>query len=123
MPRLYWAKDWAKLLMNATLLGADCLPRGGVVTVEAGADPPGAVLPYPRRRASMPASPRKSTAPCKGEALNVDARHVQPFLTHKLSRTVNAALTITPLEGAVEIVGGQHQRGLPGKRNLYPDPP
>ena len=38
VPRLYWAKDWAKLLMNATLLGADCLPRGGVVTVEAGPD-------------------------------------------------------------------------------------
>ena len=37
--RLYWAKDWAKLLMNATLLAADCLPRGGVVTVETGADP------------------------------------------------------------------------------------
>src|ERR1700755_3209044 len=36
VPRLYWAKDWAKLLMNATLLAADCLPRGGVVTVQAG---------------------------------------------------------------------------------------
>src|SRR5579862_7389182 len=39
VPRLCWAKDWAKLLMNATLLAADCLPRGGVVTVETGADP------------------------------------------------------------------------------------
>src|ERR1700749_2006556 len=36
VPKLYWAKDWAKLLMNATLLAADCLPRGGVVTVQAG---------------------------------------------------------------------------------------
>ena len=27
----------------------------------------------------------------RGDAVNVDARHVQPFLTHKLSRTVNAA--------------------------------
>src|ERR1700754_2116154 len=36
--RQYWGKDWAKLLMNATLLGADCLPRGGVVTVETGSD-------------------------------------------------------------------------------------
>ena len=42
----------------------------------------------------------------KGEALNVDARHVQPFLTHKLSRTVNAALTLMPGEGIVEIIGG-----------------
>jgi histidine phosphotransferase ChpT len=36
--RLYWPKDWAKLLMNATLLAADCLPRGGVVTVETSSD-------------------------------------------------------------------------------------
>ena len=41
----------------------------------------------------------------KGEALNVDARHVQPFLTHKLSCTVNAALTVVPGEGFVEITG------------------
>src|ERR1700754_1036612 len=39
VPRVYWAKDWAKLLMNSTLLAADCLPRGGEVRVEAGADP------------------------------------------------------------------------------------
>src|SRR6201991_5296934 len=26
---VHWPKDWAKLLMNATLLAADCLPRGG----------------------------------------------------------------------------------------------
>src|ERR1051325_10141669 len=36
--RQFWAKDWAKLLMNATLLAADCLPRGGAVTVETGSD-------------------------------------------------------------------------------------
>src|SRR6185369_3416929 len=34
----YWGKDWAKLIMNATLLAADCLPRGGTVTVRIGAD-------------------------------------------------------------------------------------
>jgi len=27
--RVNWPKDWAKLLMNATMLAADCLPRGG----------------------------------------------------------------------------------------------
>ena len=42
----------------------------------------------------------------RGESLNVDARHVQPFLTYKLSRSVNAALTVTPLEGAVELAAG-----------------
>src|SRR5215472_6276685 len=33
--RVNWPKDWAKLLMNATMLAADCLPRGGVVQVQA----------------------------------------------------------------------------------------
>jgi histidine phosphotransferase ChpT len=38
VPQAYWGKDWAKLLMNATLLGVDSLPRGGLVTVMAGED-------------------------------------------------------------------------------------
>src|SRR6185312_11542751 len=38
VPRVYWAKDWAKLLMNASLLAADCLPRGGTVTVTVAPD-------------------------------------------------------------------------------------
>jgi hypothetical protein len=42
----------------------------------------------------------------RGDAANVDARHVQPFLTHKLSQTVKATITLTPLEGAVELVAG-----------------
>src|SRR5579862_1636887 len=40
VPQAYWAKDWAKLLMNATLLAADCLPRGGLVKVDATDNPP-----------------------------------------------------------------------------------
>ena len=36
---VHWPKDWAKLLMNATFLAADCLPRGGKVTVETSQDP------------------------------------------------------------------------------------
>jgi len=105
VPRLYWAKDWAKLLMNATLLAADCLPRGGMVTVEAGADPQ--MPSFHIRAEGLNARVTEEVDHAlKGEALNVDARHVQPFLTHKLSRTVNAALTITPLEGAVELMAG-----------------
>src|ERR1700675_2590157 len=34
-----WPRDWAKLLMNSTLLAADSLPRGGRVKVEPSADP------------------------------------------------------------------------------------
>jgi histidine phosphotransferase ChpT len=105
VPRLYWGKDWAKLLMNATLLAADCLPRGGVVTVETGADPqaPSFRIRAQGLNARVTEEVDRSV---KGESSNVDARHVQPFLTHKLSRTVNAALSVMPLEGAVEIIGG-----------------
>ena len=106
VPRLYWGKDWAKLLMNATLLAADCLPRGGVVTVEASAE---SEAPSFHIRAEGPNAriTEDVDRAIKGEALQVDARHVQPFLTHKLSRTVNAALTMTAADGAVEITGGR----------------
>jgi len=105
VPKLYWPKDWAKLLMNATLLGVDCLPRGGLVTVETGGDP---TAPSFRIRAvgTNVRVTEDTTRALAGEALEVDARHVQPYLTHKLSRTVNAALTVTPGDGHVEIVGG-----------------
>src|SRR5271169_5890016 len=33
-----WPKDWAKLLMNATLLASDALPRGGNVVVQTSVD-------------------------------------------------------------------------------------
>jgi histidine phosphotransferase ChpT len=105
VPRLYWPKDWAKLLMNATLLGADCLPRGGMVTVETGPEgqPPSFHIRAEGTNARVTEDVDRAI---KGEAQNVDARHVQPFLTYKLSRTVNAALSLMPMDGAVEIVGG-----------------
>lgn len=105
VPKLYWGKDWAKLLMNSTLLAADCLPRGGVVTVETGAEgqPPSFHI---RAEGTNARVTEEVDRAIKGEAQNVDARHVQPFLTHKLSRTVNAAVTLMPMEGAVEIVAG-----------------
>jgi histidine phosphotransferase ChpT len=105
VPRLYWPKDWAKLIMNATLLAADCLPRGGQVTVDVGPDQ---VAPsFKIRAAGLNARVTEEVDKAiRGEALNVDARHVQPFLTHKLSRTVNAALTLTPSDGAVELAAG-----------------
>ena len=105
VPRLYWAKDWAKLLMNSTLLAADCLPRGGVVTVETGAEgqPPSFHIRAEGTNARVTEDVDRAI---KGEALNVDARHVQPFLTYKLARTVNATLALSPMDGAVEIVGG-----------------
>jgi histidine phosphotransferase ChpT len=106
VPRLYWAKDWAKLLMNATLLGADCLPRGGTVTVEAGPD---AQAPSFHIRAEGPNArvTEDVDRAIKGEAPNVDARHVQPYLAYKLACTVGASISMMPVDGAVEIVGSK----------------
>jgi histidine phosphotransferase ChpT len=103
----YWAKDWAKLLMNATLLAADCLPRGGTVRVTIGPD---ASVPsfHIEARGTHVRVAEDVERMLKGEStLNaVDARGVQPFLTHKLSRTVNAGLLLRQGDGMVEVTAG-----------------
>ena len=105
VPRITWAKDWAKLLMNATLLAADCLPRGGTVTVEVGPDQQVPAFHIRAQGAHARVTEHVEQA-IKGEALNVDARHVQPFLTYKLSLSAGTALTITPADGVVELQAG-----------------
>lgn len=102
VPPAYWAKDWAKLLMNASLLGADCLPRGGVVRVEAEAGAPrfrvhaaGTVARMGDEVARMLRN-GESSAP-------LDARAIQSYLTYRLSRTVQGTLAVTTGEGFVEI--------------------
>jgi histidine phosphotransferase ChpT len=109
VPRVYWAKDWAKLLMNATLLATDCLPRGGMVTVEAGAE---AGAPGFRVHAAGPHArvPEEAVKSIRGEMLSEppDARGIQPVLTRKLSSAVGAGLTISAAEGAVELTAGHY---------------
>ncbi len=106
VPRLYWAKDWAKLLMNATLLAADCLPRGGLVTVEAGPDAQSPSF-HIRAEGTNARVTEDVDRAIKGEAPQVDARHVQPFLAYKLARAVGANVSLIPADGAVEILGGR----------------
>ncbi|MBV9548153.1 MAG: histidine phosphotransferase [Alphaproteobacteria bacterium] len=103
----YWPKDWAKLLMNATLLAADCLPRGGTVTVKIGADA-GVPSFHIRGTGSHVRVAEDVQRLLRGESSlsAVDARGVQPFLTHKLSRTVNAGLVLDQGEGFVEVTAG-----------------
>ena len=107
VPHAYWGKDWAKLLMNATLLGADSLPRGGLVTVVAGED---ANTPNFRIVASGQGARITEDVgrTLRGEELAgpVDARGIQPQLTYRLARSVNAGLTVTAAEGTVEITAG-----------------
>src|SRR3954465_4066130 len=71
VPRLYWAKDWAKLLMNATLLGVDCLPRGGMGTVDAGPAPQAPSF-HIRAQGTHARLTAETDQAIKGEDANVD---------------------------------------------------
>ena len=107
VPHAYWAKDWAKLLMNATLLGADCLPRGGLVRVEARVAPglPGFKIQASGLNARITEEVENSL---RGDFQPgaLDARGIQPLLTHCLSLAVNAGLAIALCDGVVELTAG-----------------
>ncbi len=105
VPQAYWGKDWAKLLMNATLLAADCLPRAGVVKVDATDNPPAFKIHASGTHIRIAEDVEKSLRGEQNDG-SLDARGIQPYLTHKLSRSVNAGLTITPGETSVELVAG-----------------
>ena len=107
VPQAYWGKDWAKLLMNATLLGADSLPRGGVVTVTAGADAQAPAFKVIATGLNARVA-EEVTRALKGEPLDgpVDARGIQPQLTYRLAQAVKTGLSVAVREGSVEITGG-----------------
>jgi histidine phosphotransferase ChpT len=107
VPHAYWGKDWAKLLMNASLLGADSLPRGGVVTVTAGADAQAPTFKVVATGLNARVAEDVVRA-LKGEPLEnpVDARGIQPQLTYRLAQAVKTGLSVAVREGSVEITGG-----------------
>lgn len=104
---VHWPKNWAKLLMNAAFLAADCLPRGGKVMVETSEDPaaPAFVVratgPHARVLEDVEKAVRGDSA-----ATPHDARGIQPYLTHRLARAVNAGLTLTSGENNVILEAG-----------------
>lgn len=103
---LNWPKDWAKLLMNATLLASDSLPRGGHIKVETSLDPatPGFTVRATGQNARILEEVEKAA---RGEPVYpLDGRSIQAFLTYKLARTLNAGLTLTARDGTVELVAG-----------------
>ncbi|HEY1707029.1 MAG TPA: histidine phosphotransferase family protein [Rhizomicrobium sp.] len=103
---VHWPKDWAKLLMNAAVVVADCLPRGGVVTVQTGGDAAAPSFRVEGTGTHIRVSEEMEKA-VRGEASTaVDARGIQPFLAHKLARALNAGLTLTAHEGGVAIAAG-----------------
>ena len=103
----HWPKNWAKLIMNATLVAADCLQRGGQVKVETGPDQsaPSFKVVATGTHSKIHEEVEKALRGESGEG-GIDARAIQPYLTYKLSREINAALTLTAREGGVELVAG-----------------
>ena len=101
-----WPKDWAKLLMNATLLGLDALPRGGKVIVETAAEgaPPSFTIRATGTNARILEEVEKAALGEPSAAL--DGRSIQAYLTHKLARGLNAGLTLSSRDGTVELVAG-----------------
>ena len=103
---LNWPKDWAKLLMNATLLAADSLPRGGKVKVETTGDAnaPGFRVHAAGQGARLLEEVEKAV---RGEPNGpLDGRSIQPYLTYKLSRALNAGLTLLARDNEIELVAG-----------------
>ncbi|HUB86236.1 MAG TPA: histidine phosphotransferase family protein [Rhizomicrobium sp.] len=101
-----WPKDWAKLLMNATLLALDALPRGGKVVVETSAEgaPPSFTVRATGTNARVLEEVEKAALGEPSAAL--DGRSIQAYLTHKLARGLNAGLTLSSRDGSVELVAG-----------------
>ena len=106
-PSVNWPKDWAKLVMNATIIAAECLPRGGTIRIETSTDP--AVFSFKIVAAGQGARIVADVERAlRGEAADepYDARGVQPYLTHRLAKKLNAGLTMTASEDRVELVAG-----------------
>lgn len=103
---LNWPKDWAKLLMNATLVAADSLPRGGQVTVETSADP--ATPSFTVRAQGQNARVLEEVGNAvRGEPVHpLDGRSVQAYLTHKLAKSAGADLRLAAGDGTVELGAG-----------------
>jgi histidine phosphotransferase ChpT len=101
-----WPKDWAKLLMNTVLAAADCLPRGGRVTVETtdkGLAPSFRIIAAGTIVRLMP----ESESALLGEPAGMlDGRSIQPYLTYQLAKTLNAGLSVTTAPGEVRFAAG-----------------
>ena len=100
---LNWPKDWAKLLMNATLLASDCLPRGGRITVETATDPaaPSFRVLAQGQNARLSSDIERVV---RGEDLaELDGRSIQAFLSYRLADSLQTSLILRVAEGEVEI--------------------
>jgi|ERR1051326_933789 histidine phosphotransferase ChpT len=100
-----WPKDWAKLLMNAVLSAADCLPRGGRVTVETNdGSKPG--FHVTATGATIKLSPETERVLHGDPAGALDGRSIQPYLTYQLSKNLNTILTVAAAPNEVRFSAG-----------------
>jgi histidine phosphotransferase ChpT len=101
-----WPKDWAKLLMNAVLVGADSLPRGGKVHVETSraAQAPKFAIRAAGTIARL--TPEVERALAGEPAGMLDGRSIQPYLTYQLSKTLAVVLSVAAADGEVRLTAG-----------------
>lgn len=101
-----WPKDWAKLLMNAALLAADSLQRGGHVriTTSAGVSSPAFTVRAEGQTARV--LPEVAQALTGEFESPLDGRSAPAYLAHRLASHLNTRLTISCSDGVVEIAAG-----------------
>jgi len=105
VPRLLLPKNRVKLLLNMLLLGAQAIPRGGQLTVDALGE--GENMGFRVSAAGLnarvpPAIPPLLEGTPAGGA--VDAHAVQPYYTGLLAKDCGLAVTMTSEDGVVAIV-------------------
>lgn len=100
-----WPKAWAKLAMNAAMIMADCLPRGGRLIFAPGENPD--KNGFTILAAGPGARVTEATAETLGGIRSVekyDARGVQPVLTRALAQELGAELALHPGADQVEFM-------------------
>lgn len=105
--RIDWPKDWAKLLMNGVMVGADCLPRGGVLQIETPSEPGSHRFRILAQGAGARVAEETQRALNDGAVgEGYDARGIQPILSRKLAKTLGVALKLTAGADLIEIAAG-----------------
>jgi len=107
MQAVNWPKDWAKLLMNAVLAAADCLPRGGRLIVENSKDSPEPGFHIVGNGAVVRLSPESERALLGESSGTLDGRSIQPYLTYKLAKSLDAGFSATASAGEIHFTAGK----------------
>ena len=101
-----WPKDWAKLLMNAVLVGADSLPRGGKIHVETSRAAQAPKFTIRAAGTIARITPEVERALSGEPAGALDGRSIQPYLTYQLSKTLAVVLSVAAADGEVRLTAG-----------------